>query len=230
MDDNYAEEHLEIRAGQYVMIAVSDTGIGMDEVTIQKAFEPFFTTKSKGKGTGLGLSMVFGFAKQSEGHINIYSERGAGTTVRLYLPKATGKQPPLPTSTDWFKGDTSGSERVLLVEDDTMVRKFAEDVLSRAGYRVYAASHGQQALELLERQGEMSILITDVVMPGIAGRELAEKISVIHPRMKVLYISGYTENAIVHHGRLDEGVHLLNKPFRRVELLRKVREVLADKN
>jgi PAS domain S-box-containing protein len=228
MDDDYAQEHLEIRAGQYVMIGVSDTGIGMDDVTIQKAFEPFFTTKRKGKGTGLGLSMVFGFVKQSEGHINIYSEPGKGTIIRLYLPKATGKQPPVPIPRDRYQCDISGTERVLLVEDDTMVRKFAEDVLSRAGYRVFAASHGQQALELLERKGEMSMLITDVVMPGMSGRELAEKVATAYPRMKVLYISGYTENAIVHHGRLDEGVQLLNKPFRRVELLRKVRAILTE--
>ena len=225
IDDEYSRQHSDVEPGQYVLVAVSDTGIGIPEDSLDRVFEPFFTTKEKGRGTGLGLSMVYGFIKQSRGHIRIYSEIGEGTTIRLYLPRAsrtaTAPRPPEPRT------GVGRGEAVLVVEDEPSVREFAESILSQYGYRVTSAACGRDALELLEQGLACDLLFTDVVMPGgMNGRELAAAAADLRPDLKVLYTSGYTENAIVHQGRLDHGVQLLSKPYRRDELARRVRQVL----
>jgi nitrogen-specific signal transduction histidine kinase/CheY-like chemotaxis protein len=228
LDSEYVKQHAELSPGRYVMIAVSDTGTGMDKDTMQKAFEPFFTTKEVGKGSGLGLSMVYGFIKQSFGHIRIYSEPGEGTTIRLYLPRADRDEEV--TSATAASEPDRGSERILLVEDDDMVREHVHALLLQLGYHVVPACNGKEALELLDQKGPFDLLFTDVVMPGgISGRQLADMVRTRYPDMPVLYTSGYTENAIVHHGRLDTGVVLLQKPFRRHELAEKLRQVLGER-
>jgi signal transduction histidine kinase len=226
LDDDYAAVHAELEPGQYVMLAVSDTGIGMPPDVIARAFDPFFTTKEVGKGTGLGLSMVYGFAKQSRGHARIYSEVGQGTTVRLYLPRALDKAEPAaaPTEIQPARGET-----VLLVEDNQDFRTLTFALLRSFGYEVLEAADAESALRILERHGEVALLLTDVVLPGaMNGKLLAEQASRVRPHLKVLYMSGYTENAILHHGRLDPGVHLLQKPFRKRDLAAKVRAALDE--
>jgi len=228
LDEEYAAQNSDMMPGQYVMIAVSDTGTGIAEENLSRVFDPFFTTKEKGKGTGLGLSMAYGFAKQSHGHIKIYSEPGQGTTVKLYLPKASraGDVEEAPKEDDQ---DLAGSERILVVEDNDLVRAHAETQLTEYGYDVLTAHNGPEAIELIKDNEDIDLLFTDVIMSGgMNGRDLAEKANRIRPRLKVLYTSGYTENAIVHHGRLDRGVHLLQKPYQRRDLARKVRQVLKD--
>ncbi|WP_047307341.1 ATP-binding protein [Rhodopseudomonas palustris] len=223
LDADYAEHHPEVKPGRYVMIAVSDSGAGMAPSVLDKAFEPFFTTKSVGKGTGLGLSMVYGFVKQSNGHIQIYSEQRHGTTVKLYLPRADSGID-APPSIIPVEG---GSETILLVEDEELVRNFALAQLRGLGYRTIAAADGAAALAEVGRGTPFDLLLTDIIMPGgLNGRELADAVARIRP-VKVLYTSGYTENAIVHHGRLDPGVLLLSKPFRRADLARLVRAALS---
>ncbi|MES3008609.1 MAG: PAS domain-containing protein [Pseudomonadota bacterium] len=226
LDQSYAERHPDVLPGQYVMIAVSDTGTGIQPQHLDKIFDPFFTTKGLGHGTGLGLSMVYGFVKQSNGHIKIYSELGQGTTVRIYLPRAQGEmderheRPPIVRA-------SGGSERILLVEDDDLVREYVEGQLRGLGYRVTTTTNASEALEQLRSTAEIDLLFTDVMMPGeMNGRQLAEVAIALRPGLKVLYTSGYTENAIVHHGRLDPGVQLLSKPYRRDELAQKLRSVL----
>lgn len=226
LDDDYAANHNEVSAGQYVMVSVTDTGNGMDPVTASRAFEPFFTTKAAGKGSGLGLSMVFGFVKQSRGHIKIYSEIGEGTSIKLYFPRShlaiSATSPTL--SEEVILG---GTERILLVEDDELVREYLANQLTGLGYRVLQAGNGPDAIGILWETTGVDLLLTDIVMPGgMNGRELAERARHFRPDMKVLFTSGYTENAIVHHGRLDPGVELLSKPYRRQELAAKVRKVL----
>jgi signal transduction histidine kinase/DNA-binding response OmpR family regulator len=226
LDDAYAASHAEVVPGQYVMLAVSDTGIGMTSDVLSRVFEPFFTTKSDGKGTGLGLAQAYGFVKQTGGHIKIYSEPGEGTTVKIYLPRtrraedapdAASQQPAL-----------GGSERILVVEDDEGVRAAVVDMLTDLGYRVERAENAEAALKLLEKSAGVDLLFTDVVMPGpIPTRELARRALAMHPRIKILYTSGYTQNAIVHNGRLDDDAFLLSKPYRRDELARKLRSVFA---
>lgn len=228
LDEEYAAHNAEVGAGRYVMIAVSDTGIGIPPENLDRVFDPFFTTKEKGKGTGLGLSMAYGFAKQSQGHIKIYSEPGQGTTVKLYLPRSTR-----PGETKDNGGsdeiELRGSERILVVEDNDLVREHAERQLEAFGYEVLSARNGPDALEILKTDTDIDLLFTDVIMSGgMSGRELAEAAHRHRPDLRVLYTSGYTENAIVHHGRLDEGVHLLQKPYRRAELAQKVRRALTD--
>lgn len=227
LDDAYADTHPDVKPGQYVMISVSDTGTGMSADVIAKAFEPFYTTKPAGKGSGLGLSMVYGFVKQSGGHIKIYSEIGEGTTIRLYFPRAN------PTGIeDTFEPARTvmpGHEHILVVEDDNLVRTHVITQLKGLGYRVTEAISGQAALDIIKRHSDIDLLFTDVVMPGgINGRQLADQARVLRPELKVLYTSGYTENAIVHHGRLDQGVHLLAKPYRRSELASKLRKALEQ--
>ncbi len=227
LDSAYAASQSEVEPGQYVMIAVSDTGAGMDAATLERAFEPFFTTKDVGKGSGLGLSMVYGFVKQSRGHVRIYSEPGHGTTVKLYLPRADSDEAAGAEAASTVDAPR-GSGRILLVEDDELVRENAAEQLRSLGYDVVAAGSGREALAVLENGEAFDLLFTDVVMPGgMNGRELAERALLLRPGLPVLYTSGYTENAIVHHGRLDRGVDLLAKPYRRQDLAAKVSAVLA---
>ncbi len=227
LDETYAARHSEVVAGQYVMLAVSDTGCGMPPELLARVFEPFFTTKDVGKGTGLGLAMVYGFAKQSQGHVAMYSEVDRGTTVRIYLPrvsKAEAVSVPAPVHA---AARSEQGELVLLVEDDEMVRNFARDQVISLGYRVVEAANGPDALRCLAEHPEIALLFTDVVMPGgMSGRQLADAARGLRPDLPVLYTSGYTENAIVHHGRLDPGVLLLGKPYRRAELADKLQQAL----
>jgi signal transduction histidine kinase/ActR/RegA family two-component response regulator len=226
LDQAYAARHGEVEPGQYVMVAVSDTGTGMDEATLERAFEPFFTTKEVGKGSGLGLSMVYGFVKQSRGHVRIYSEPGHGTTVKLYLPRADAgaAAEAEPSGQPVVAG---GQERILVVEDEDLVREHVTNQLRGLGYDVVAVRNGPEAMAAL-RRGGFGLLFTDVVMPGgMSGRQLADEARSLHPDLPVLFTSGYTENAIVHHGRLDRGVHLLQKPYRRQDLAASIRQVLA---
>lgn len=230
LDRDYARRHTEVVAGDYVMVAVSDTGHGMTADIVARVFEPFFTTKTEGRGTGLGLPMVFGFVKQSGGHIKIYSEPGEGTAVKIYLPRAVGVQPAVvqrdSESTDLPFGDAT----ILVVEDEAGVREIAVAILRSLGYRVLEAADGEEALRVFAANAAaVDMLLSDVVLPGkVRGREVAERITALRPEIKVLFMSGYTENAIVHHGRLDDGVQLLGKPFKREQLARKVAEVLGS--
>lgn len=227
LDADYSMHHAEVKPGPYVEIVVSDTGTGIPPSLMERVFEPFFTTKEKGKGTGLGLSTVFGFIKQSNGHVNLYSEPGQGTSVKMYLPQAGGQAGMLSLEMPGL-GLNGGSETVLLVEDDELVRKFAHGQLLSMGYRVLFADNGERALDILRGAEEIDLLFTDVIMKGMGGPELVEKALLLRPRLKVLYTSGYTENSIVHDGRLDEGVHLLSKPYQRTDLATKLREVLDE--
>jgi CheY-like chemotaxis protein len=213
--------------GKYVMLAVTDTGIGMTKEVADRALEPFFTTKPPGEGTGLGLSMVYGFVKQSRGHIKIYSEPGHGTTIKLYLPAVSDKEDGLASLDQPELPMARAGEVVLVVEDEAMVLRLAVQLLTRLGYQTIEAHDGPAACAVLDGPGRIDLLFTDVVLPkGMNGTALALEAHKRRPGLKVLYMSGYTANAIIHHGRLDKGVHLLTKPFRKAELARKVREVL----
>jgi PAS domain S-box-containing protein len=226
LDEAYARGNPGVRPGAYVMIAVGDTGAGMSAEVRENVFEPFFTTKEPGKGTGLGLSMVYGFVKQSDGHIRIDSEEGHGTTIRLYLPAAVGCAEAVVPEVVATPG---AGETILVVEDDALVRGFVIAQLHSLGYRTIAVSDGYGALAQLESGQPFDLLFTDVVMPGgMTGRQLAEEVVTRRPGTKVLYTSGYTENAITHHGRLDQGVRLLCKPYRKPALARMVRLALED--
>jgi len=227
LDDAYALRHAEVTAGQYVMVAVTDTGGGMTAEVLEHVFEPFFTTKPEGRGTGLGLSMVYGFIKQSNGHIKIYSEPGQGTTVRLYLPRER-QQEDLATELDTGP-IAGGTETILAVEDDEEVRATVVEMLADLGYSVLRAKDAQSALAIVESGVTIDLLFTDVVMPGpLRSPELARKTRERLPNVAVLFTSGYTENAIVHGGRLDEGIDLLSKPYTREALARKIRHVLRN--
>jgi PAS domain S-box-containing protein len=229
LDEAYAAGNSEVTAGAYVMIAVSDTGSGIAADIRDRVFEPFFTTKEVGRGTGLGLSMVYGFAKQSGGHIKIYSEEGHGTAVKLYLPRTTRQvarvaEPALVPLTP------RGNETILVVEDDALVRGYVIAQLEGLGYTTLAAADGATALALVDKGVAFDLLFTDVIMPGgMNGRQLADAVRKRRPSLNVLYTSGYTENAIVHHGRLDAGVALLNKPYRKTDLARKIRDALGTR-
>lgn len=228
LDAAYASKEADLAAGQYVQIAVSDTGTGMDAKTLERVFEPFFTTKEVGKGSGLGLSMVYGFVKQSSGHIRIYSEPGLGTTIKLYLPRAHEPEVEVVEARPSVMAQP-GREHILLVEDDELVREHVSMLLKTLGYQVSLAANGPEALDMLERLGKVDLLFTDVVMPGgMTGRQLADAVAQQYPGIPVLFSSGYTENAIVHHGRLDPGVYLLQKPYRRQELATMVRKVIDE--
>jgi len=228
LDESYANMHSELAPGNYVMIAVSDTGSGIPAALLERVFEPFFTTKEVGRGTGLGLSMVFGFVKQSGGHVKIYSEEGHGTSVKIYLPRATGLQQ---TAAEALVSGTveGGKETILVVEDDTMVRRYVMTQIESLGYTTLEAANASEALRIVDEAPAIDLLFTDVIMPGgMNGRQLVEEALRRRPNLKTLYTSGYTENAIVHHGRLDSGVLLLVKPYRKAELARMIRLALAD--
>jgi PAS domain S-box-containing protein len=227
LDENYANMHSEVTAGNYVMVAVSDTGAGIPAALLERVFDPFFTTKEVGKGTGLGLSMVFGFVKQSGGHIKIYSEEGHGTSVKMYLPRATGLNQ---TAAEELVSSNveGGHEAILVVEDDSMVRRYVVTQIENLGYTTLEAANAAEALKIIDT-ARIDLLFTDVIMPGtMNGRQLVEEALKRKPSLKVLYTSGYTENAIVHHGRLDSGVLLLAKPYRKSELARMLRLALAS--
>jgi two-component system cell cycle sensor histidine kinase/response regulator CckA len=226
LDGEYARTHLDVEPGRYVMLAVSDTGCGMDEATREHIFEPFFTTKEQGKGTGLGLSTVFGIIKQSGGNLWVYSEPGTGTTFKLYLPRA--KQGSEPTRTYAPPAETlHGSETILLVEDDDQVRALARTILEKHGYQVHEAATGEDALRLCKQfDGKIDALLTDVVMPHMSGRELAQRLVLLHPATKVLFMSGYTDDAIVHHGVLSSELAFVQKPLLPEPLLARLRQVL----
>ena len=227
LDESYARCHIGAETGHYVLLAVSDSGCGMDQETVSRIFEPFFTTKDEGKGTGLGLATVYGNVKQSGGLIRVYSEPGQGTTFKIYLPRAEEdaetNNPDIVTAEALPKG----TETILLVEDDENVRQIARSILVACGYTVLESEGGEEALGLCKIHGDsIDLLITDVVMPGMNGRKLAQRAEEFCPSAKVLYMSGYTDNAIVHHGVLDEGIAFLQKPFTLKSLSLKVREVL----
>ncbi len=226
IDDHYARAHPDVEPGQYVVICVTDTGNGMSQEVIERAFDPFFTTKGVGKGTGLGLSQVFGFAKQSGGHVAIYSEVGQGTTVKLYLPRFLGTGTAEPDRLDDTTPEGRSGEVILVVEDEQRVRHFAVDVLRELGYTAISAEYPAEALRALEEQPEITMLFTDIVMPDVNGRRLADMARAARPDLKVLFTTGYTHNAVVHNGMLDIGVAFLPKPYNIGELARKVREVL----
>jgi signal transduction histidine kinase/DNA-binding response OmpR family regulator len=225
LDEAYAAAHAEVSAGQYVMLAVSDTGIGMPPDVVARAFEPFFSTKPEGQGTGLGLSQVYGYAKQLGGHVKIYSEAGHGTTVKMYLPRT--RQPEDSLAAVTLAPIEPGRETVLVVEDDAIVREGAIDMLNDLGYRVLQASNAEAALAIIGSGAAIDILFTDVVMPGpIKTRDFVRQAQARIAGLAVLYTSGYTENAIIHDGRLDADVLLISKPYRREELARKLRTAL----
>ncbi len=226
LDDRYAAAHAEVTPGQYVMIAVSDSGEGMPEDAVAHAFEPFFTTKPEGKGTGLGLAQVHGFVKQSGGHIKLYSEVGCGTTVKIYLPRSrqADEPQPLPDHSKIYGGERRAC--VLLVEDDEDVRLYGFEALQTLGYSVFQAAEAQAALRVLEEHPEIDLLFTDVGLPGLNGRKLAEEARRRSPNLKILYTTGYARNAIVHNGILDAGVDLLGKPFTIEALDRKLEQIL----
>ena len=226
--DDYVAGNPSATPGDYVMVAISDTGVGIAPENIDRVFDPFFTTKEFGKGTGLGLSMVYGFIKQSNGHVKVYSELGQGTTIKMYLPRALD-EPSAVVSPVESATVLGGHERLLVVEDDALVRQSAEIMLRDLGYDVTAVANGPAALDMLRERPDFDLLFTDIVMPGgMNGRQLADRALEMVPGLKVLFTSGYTENAIVHHGRLDAGLRFLGKAYRRQELARKIREALDN--
>jgi PAS domain S-box-containing protein len=227
IDANYSATHAEVVPGQYVSISVSDTGAGMEPATIAQAFEPFFTTKPVGKGTGLGLSQVYGFVKQSGGHVKIYSEPGQGTSVKIYLPRWTGELEQGEPAIAGPVPESGTDETILVVEDDDEVRTYSVETLRELGYRVLEAHDGPSALRLLERQSRVDLLFTDVVLPGgMTGAQVASQVRALRPEMKILFTTGYARNAIIHQGRLDKGVELITKPFSFSDLAAKIRDVL----
>ena len=225
LDDSYCRQNADVQPGQFVQIAVTDTGSGMPEDVIERAFEPFFTTKESGQGTGLGLSQVYGFVKQSGGHVKIYSEAGEGTTIKIYLPRFFGKASAAEEKTPPLSRGRSG-EGVLVVEDDSDVRDYVVETLASLGYKVFEAGEAESALRLLDENPDVHLLLTDVVMPGMNGRKLAEEARLRRPDLKILYMTGYSRNAIMHQGRLDIGVDLLQKPITSEQLASAVRKML----
>jgi len=226
LDENYARTHIGVKPGEFVMIAVTDNGHGMDAATRRRIFEPFFTTKERGKGTGLGLATVYGMVKQTGGDIWVYSEPNRGTTFKLYFPRVagetTGESPVAETAS------YNGSGTILVVEDEKSVRDLTVKLLTQLGYKVLAAASGKEALEISNAySGEIALLATDVVMPGMSGRQVADALLSHRPRMRVLYLSGYTENTVVDHGVVDASVDFLSKPFCKEVLGQKVREILS---
>jgi CheY-like chemotaxis protein len=227
LDEPYAHSHVAVKPGRYVKLCVGDTGIGMPPEVREHLFEPFFTTKEKGKGTGLGLSTVYGIVKQSGGHIWVYSEPGKGTTLKIYLPCVEEPLDEIRKEGVVKEGLPCGSETILVVEDEEVVRKLTVRILQEQGYRVLEGGQGIDAFSIAdEHEGQIHLLLTDVVMPKMSGKELAGRIASLRPGIKVLYMSGYTDNAIAHHGILAKGMNFIQKPFAVDGLVRKVREVL----
>lgn len=228
LDADYAHQHDGVEPGEYVLLAISDTGTGIEEAIRLHIFEPFFTTKEKGRGTGLGLATVYGIVKQAGGHIWLYSEPGKGTTFKIYLPRSLETSQALATP-EVFRVLPGGTETLLLVEDEPAVRALAASALRGRGYTVLEAANGAEALRTAQDHAEeVALLITDVVMPLLGGKELADRLQATRPDMKVLYVSGYTENTVVHHGVLEPGISFLSKPFTPASLARKVRDILDD--
>jgi len=226
LDREYVAHHAVVEPGPYVMLTVSDTGTGMDEATQARIFEPFFTTKGQGRGTGLGLATVYGVVKQSGGYIWVYSEIDHGTTFKVYLPQVSSESEKLPLE-KIASGPAPGTETILFVEDEESVRELVGEYLQARGYQIIEASDGLQALDLAAKhQGAIQLLITDVVMPRLSGRELATRLAAKRPGLKVLYISGYTDDSIFRHGVLEGGMAFLQKPFNLKSIAQKVREVL----
>jgi CheY-like chemotaxis protein len=229
LDEVYCRQNPEIEPGQFALVAITDTGTGMSPEVVARAFDPFYTTKPTGKGTGLGLSQVYGFVKQSRGHIKIYSEVGTGTVVKIYLPRLAGdltehkrefSVEPLRTG--------HRSEVILVVEDDDLLRRLTCEALNELGYTVFDAENAINAIAILDRTENVKLLFTDVVMPGLNGRKLADEALLRRPGLKVLFTTGYTANAIVHGGMLDSGVHFIGKPFSFDQMAAKVRAMLDD--
>ncbi|HTC04609.1 MAG TPA: PAS domain-containing protein [Xanthobacteraceae bacterium] len=229
LDDDYVGNYPDLVAGQYVMIAVSDEGSGMSPDTMDRAIDPFFTTKEVGKGTGLGLSQVYGFVKQSKGHLKIYSEIGQGTAVKIYLPRYFGSEQVAEVAAVMRQPERRGasSEVILVVEDEDRIREVTTEALRELGYTALPAASAKQALQILESRPEIGLLFTDIVMPDMNGRRLAEAALKLHPNLKVLYTTGYTRNAVVHNGVLDPDVNFIAKPFTFDQLGQKIREVLS---
>ena len=226
LDTEDVADHLELQPGEYVMLSVSDTGVGMSDEVKDHLFEPFFTTKEPGKGTGLGLATVYGVIKQSGGDIRVHSQENEGTTFRIYLPRV-GEVIPAPARPRGMTDVPSGNETILLVEDDESVRDLTWRVLEGQGYTVLQANNGQEAIQVAASHDEhIHLMVTDLVMPGISGKVLAEQLAQTRPELKVLFMSGYTDELIAEYGMLEPGVALLQKPFRPVELAHKVRQVL----
>ncbi len=228
LDERYAAEHIGLAPGQYVMVAVSDSGAGMSQEVMDQAFNPFFTTKEAGKGTGLGLSQVYGFVKQSGGHVKIYSEAGVGTAVKVYLPRFIGKDSEIEAERRQPPILADRSVTVLVVEDEEGVRRLTCDAVRELGYHVIEAESASSALRLLEAHPEVRLLFTDVVMPHVNGRQLAQQARAMRPGLKVLFTTGYTRNAIVHNSVLDVGVEFLPKPFSLEQLGKKIQSVLDE--
>jgi len=227
IDETYIRTHMGVKPGEFVMIAVSDTGHGMDSATRQNIFEPFFTTKQRGKGTGLGLATVYGMVKQSGGDIWVYSEPGQGTTFKLYFPRVTDAVSP-GLSDDQERPRHLGGETVMLVEDEAQVRDLEVKMLRQLGYSVLPAADGDEAIQVSkDHRGDISLLVTDVVMPNMSGKQVADALLASRPGLRVLYLSGYTENTVVNHGVLDSNVDFLSKPFSREALARKIHEILS---
>ena len=226
-DEDYCRVNPELAPGQYVIVCVTDTGTGMTADVLNHAFEPFFTTKESGQGTGLGLSQVYGFVKQSGGHVKIYSEVGHGTSIRMYFPRYHGEARAIESDADEFRPEGERLETILVVEDDADLRAYVSELLRDLNYRVVVASSAQAALTiLLQEEPKVDLVLTDVVMPGINGREMGRRARQIRPGIKILYMTGYSRNAVVHQGRLDEGVELLEKPISQAKLALRVREML----
>jgi CheY-like chemotaxis protein len=229
LDEDYVRTHEGVLAGQYVMLAVTDTGAGMPPDVLERVFDPFFTTKAPGMGTGLGLSQVYGFVKQSNGHIKIYSEPAEGTSVKIYLPRHTGEEARSEVRVTKLDPTLNGSpERVILVvEDEDDLRRITVSLLQELGYTVVEAEGPVNALEIIRERQDLSLLFTDVVMPEMSGRKLAEKAAAIRPELPILFTTGFTRNAIVHNGVLDRGVNFLPKPFSMEQLAAKIRDALG---
>jgi CheY-like chemotaxis protein len=228
LDETYAGEHPGVAPGRYVLLAVSDTGIGMSEEIKSHIFEPFYTTKERGKGTGLGLATVYGIVQQTQGHIRAYSEPGTGTTMRVYLPRVDQPPDQIDRRPEPTPESLRGTETILLVEDEASVRAVTRQLLQRNGYKVIEAPDGAAAIALFDGGDwqQVDLLLTDVVMPGMSGRVLADTLTARRPTLRVLFMSGYTDDAIVRHGMLEPGLAYLEKPFRPGSLLRKVRDTL----